>query len=385
MAKVELVSRAKRKNPNRAGTDARKRKDGRYETRATLNTRTGRRRVSFYGATAEEANNKRFQALAEQSQGILFSDPGRLTVGEYLQSWLIDTARYQVSEGSFERYERTCRNHLVPFFGRLRLRELTAAHVRAFKARKIEESLNPNTVGVMQGVLSTALNQAVDDGLIPSNPASRVKKAATREHSPMRSLSQEEASRLLEAAVGTRDEAMLTLALRTGMRQGELAALRWEDVNLIGKPSITVRRSTDTRTKTRVSTTKTGKERKIHIGPRTVEVLKVHRARQLEERMAAASWADSDLVFPNTKGKVRRRDSVMRSLRRLLEEADLPKDVRFHDLRHTAGTLALRQGVPLHTVSKMLGHADPAMTLRRYAHVLDDMREDAARAMDELF
>jgi Phage integrase family len=68
----------------------------------------------------------------------------------------------------------------------------------------------------------------------------------------------------------------------------------------------------------------------------------------------------------------------MRSLRRFLEEADLPVDVRFHDLRHTAGTLALRQGVPLHTVSRMLGYSDPAMTLRRYAHVLDDMRDDAA-------
>jgi integrase len=109
------------------------------------------------------------------------------------------------------------------------------------------------------------------------------------------------------------------------------------------------------------------------------------RARQREERMAATSWADPGLVFPNTKGKIRRRDSVMRSLRRFLEEADLPVDVRFHDLRHTAGTLALRQGVPLHTVSRMLGHSDPAMTLRRYAHVLDDMRDDAARAMDELF
>jgi len=148
----------------------------------------GRRRVSFYGDTADEANNKKFQALADQAKGILFSDPGRLTVGEHLQSWLTDTARYQVSEGTFERYERTCRNHLVPFFGRLRLRELTAAHVRAFKARKIEEGLNPNTVGVMQGVLSTALNQAVDDGLIPSNPASRVKKAVKREQAPMRSL-----------------------------------------------------------------------------------------------------------------------------------------------------------------------------------------------------
>lgn len=87
------VTRAKRKNPNRAGTDARKRKEGRYETRATLNTPQGRRRVSFYGDTAEEANNKKFQALADQAKGILFSDPGQLTVGEYLQSWLTDTAR----------------------------------------------------------------------------------------------------------------------------------------------------------------------------------------------------------------------------------------------------------------------------------------------------
>jgi integrase len=133
--------------------------------------------------------------------------------------------------------------------------------------------------------------------------------------------------------VGTRDEALLTLALRTGMRQGELAALRWEDFDLTDKPFITVRRSADTRTKTRVSTTKTGKERKIRIGPRTVDVLKAHRAKQLEERMAAASWADSGLVFPNTKGKIRRRHSLMRSLRRFLEEAALPKNVRFHDPR----------------------------------------------------
>ena len=101
--------------------------------------------------------------------------------------------------------------------------------------------------------------------------------------------------------------------------------------------------------------------------------------------MAAPSWAAPDLAFPNTRGKVRRRDSVMRSLRRFLEEAGLPAEVRFHELRHTAATLAIRQGMPIHVVSKMLGHSDPAMTLRRYAHVLEDMREDAARAMDDLF
>ena len=101
--------------------------------------------------------------------------------------------------------------------------------------------------------------------------------------------------------------------------------------------------------------------------------------------MVALSWQDPGLVFPNTKGKVRRRDSVMRSLRRLLAEAGLPAEVRFHDLRHTAATLAIKQGIPVPTVSKMLGHSDPAMTLRQYAHVLDEMRDDAARTMDELF
>ena len=121
------------------------------------------------------------------------------------------------------------------------------------------------------------------------------------------------------------------------------------------------------------------------IGPRTVDVLEAHRHRQRLEPMAASAWADPGWVFPNTRGKVRWRDSVMRSLHALLADAGLPTEVRFHDLRHTAATHALRAGRPIHEVSKMLGHKDPAMTLRRYAHVLEDMRDETARAMDELF
>ena len=104
----------------RSGTDARKRKDGRYETRATLDTPTGRRRVSFYGATAEEANNGKFQALADQARGVLFSDSHRLTVFEFLERWLSDTAKYQVAKSTYTRYARTIRNHFLPFFKRLR-------------------------------------------------------------------------------------------------------------------------------------------------------------------------------------------------------------------------------------------------------------------------
>jgi integrase len=202
----------------------------------------------------------------------------------------------------------------------------------------------------------------------------------------VRSLSHEEASRLSRAVAGTRDEALITIALRTGMRQGELAALRWGDTNLEGeRPSVKVRRSADTRTKTVITPTKTGEERRVGIGPRTVALLERHRTSQRKERMAAASWDDPGWVFPNTKGKVRRRDSVMRSFRAALARAGLPAEVRFHDLRHTAATHALRAGRPIHEVSKMLGHADPAMTLRRYAHVLEDMTDETARAMDEMF
>ena len=76
---------------------------------------------------------------------------------------------------------------------------------------------------------------------------------------------------------------------------------------------------------------------------------------------------------------------INRSRRAIVTPVSIRAKVRFHDLRHTAGTLAIKQGMPIHVVSRMLGHSDPAMTLRRYAHVLDDMREDAARAMDDLF
>jgi integrase len=381
-----LVARDK-KNRNGAGSPARLRKDGRYEARATLNTTTGRRRVSFYGRTAKEAEDERLQALADQAKGTIFSDPGQLTVADYLQAWLMDTARYQVRESTFNRYEQIVRNHLRPFFDRLRLRELTPVHLRAFKARKLDEGLHPNTVGGMQGVLSGALNQAVDDRLITSNPASRVKKAAAKGERPMRSLSYEEASRLCDAAAGGRYEALIVVALRTGIRQGELAALKWEDLDLDSpRPAITVRHSADTRVSPpRITPTKTGKERRVRIGPRTVEILKAQRSRQRLERIKATSWTDTGLVFPNTSGDIRCSGAVRKYLRRLLAKAGLPEGVRFHDLRHTAGTLALRQGMTLHAVSKMLGHADPAMTLRRYAHVLDDMEDEGGRAMDELF
>ena len=172
----------------------------------------------------------------------------------------------------------------------MKLRDLSPPHIRAFKARKIESGLNPNTVGVMQGGLSAALNQAVDDGLIFQNPASRVKKAATRGEAPVRSLVSGggfEAStrRHGHARRGPNNPRSAYRNAPGGARRLEVGGPRFGD-----EAHITVRRSADTRTSTVVSTTKTGKERCVGIGPRTVETLEAHRGRQLLERMAARSW-----------------------------------------------------------------------------------------------
>ena len=129
-------------------------------------------------------------------------------------------AKYQVAACTYGWSTRTVRNHFLPFFKRLRLRDVSVTHVRAPKAQKLEDGMHPNTVGVIKGVLSAALNQAVYKGLIPSNPCARVKKAAARGQTAMSSLSEPEASGLARAAEGTRDEVLIVLALRTGMRQG---------------------------------------------------------------------------------------------------------------------------------------------------------------------
>ncbi len=118
------------KRANGEGSKPRRKINGRYEARSTLDTPTGHKRVSFYGATAKEAADKRTAAIADRNRGALFVDPGWLTVREYLERWLTDTARYQVAQSTHGRYQRTCRNHLIPFFDRIKLRDLSTAHPR---------------------------------------------------------------------------------------------------------------------------------------------------------------------------------------------------------------------------------------------------------------
>ena len=191
----------------------------------------------------------------------------------------------------------------------------------------------------------------------------------------------------MEIARGHRLEALLTLALTTGMRRGELLALRWQDINFDTKSLHIVRTLSrlvgygfiETEPKTSKS------RRKIILPGLVLDLLKQHRAHQLEERLkAGAQWHDHDLVFSNTHGGFLIADRLREMLQQLLKEAGLPY-IRFHDLRHSAATLLLGMGVHPKVVQELLGHSAISMTMDTYSHVLPSMHQQAMEKMDERF
>lgn len=355
-----------------------KRKDGRWCAAVSL---PGNRRRYIYGKTRQEVARKLTAALRAVQDGLPLP-PERLTVARFLQDWL-ESARPALRPRTWERYEECVRLHIAPLLGKLALARLTPSHLQRLYSQKLEEGLSPTTVFYLHAVLHRALGQAERWGLVARNVASLVTppRAARQE---MKTLSPEEARRFLEAAQGERLYALYVLAITTGMRLGELLALRWRDVDL----ERGVLRVTATLQKTRdgylFAEPKTERSRRqVVLSPSAIEALREHRLRLLEERLRLGdAWEDHDLVFPNEIGRPLDRTNVShRSFERILKRAGLPR-LRFHDLRHTAATLLLGQGVHPKVVADMLGHSTISVTLDLYSHSTPAMHRQAALALE---
>ena len=189
-----------------------------------------------------------------------------------------------------------------------------------------------------------------------------------------------EARALFEAATGDRYEALYILAVNTGLRQGELLGLRWDDVDL-DAAMLRVRRTLQNGS---FYPPKSGKGRSVKLTRQTVDSLRAHRTRQLEERMRLAGlWDDQGLVFPNRVGRtLDHTNFYQRDFKKLLERAELSPTFRFHDLRHTCATLLLSRNVHPKVVQEMLGHATISQTMDTYSHVLPDMQDEAVAALE---
>lgn len=372
-----------RKRGNGEGSIYR-RKDGRWVGQYLVYTSEGPKYRYLYGKTRQKVAEKLTKAMADRDGGITF-DAGRLTVREYLDRWMKDSVRGTVRLSTVERHEINVRVHINPALGQAKLKSLTPAHVRALHREKLDAGLSPATVRKIHSTLHKALSQAVADGLIPRNAADV--KAPRPAPDEMRPLSEAEARAFLESAStsGERFEALYVLAITTGLRRGELLGLRWDDANL-EQGTLRVGRSLvreGGRYTLGETKTKRGR-RRVNLTPRTVNALKAHRKRQLEERVRLAGlYEDQDLIFATSAGTpIQPENLVKRSFKPLLKKAGLP-EIRFHDLRHTCATLLLGRGVHPKIVQELLGHATIAMTLDTYSHYLPSMGNQASGAMGD--
>jgi integrase len=238
----------------------------------------------------------------------------------------------------------------------------------------------------LHAIFKSALKNAVRKHIVPMNVCENV-DPPTAIHREIHPLDEQQANAFLLAARGEWQEALFILALRTGMRQGELLALKWQDVDLERRTLLvraSLRRVKGGGFEFNPPKTKAGR-RTITLTPTVIDALKAHRARQAEERLfLGAAWQDNGLVFPSTIGTPQDQARLAAILfRRVLDKAGLPH-IRFHDLRHTCATLLLMRGIDANTVKDLLGHANISITLGVYGHVLPNMRDRVAEMMDTI-
>ena len=342
------------------------------------------KRKYFYGKTEKEVLKKVRQAIYERDQGTLATGPQQ-TVKQLLEYWLEKVHKFHIRVSTYEEYAALIRKHIVPIIGHLRLQKLTAQHIHSLYAQKLEEGLSSARVRGIHAVLHSALKYAVRTNLVARNVSDMVGLPSIQKHE-MQPLEPGQAQALLEKVSEHGLGALLTVALATGMRQGELLALRWQDVDWkLGE--LQIHRSVRYRGRRGLLESKPKTEsgvRRVTLPSFVVEVLKRHRVSQLEARLqAGASWIERDLVFCRPDGDFMKAPTLRYQFFRLLEKVGLPR-MRFHDLRHTAATLLLSMGVEMRVIQAILGHSDIATTANIYAHVLPAMQQEAMGKMDSL-
>lgn len=193
-----------------------------------------------------------------------------------------------------------------------------------------------------------------------------------------------ELKKFLDSVAQDRLYAISVLASMTGMRRGELLALRWVDLDLEAAQVAVRRSSVAVGYDVIDGETKAGPARTVALDPATVAAMRAHRKRQLEERLAFGElWTDTGLVFAREDGTAIHPHSLMRFFEHRIKNADVPT-IRFHDLRHTHATLGLAAGVPAKVMQERLGHANVSITLDLYTHVVPGMQEQAAATMGAL-
>jgi len=308
---------------------------------------------------AEQYERTILQALLDGTFGR--KEQVSLTLTEFKTDFLNVYVTTENKTSELEAKKRILRLHIEPMFGRIRLADINAEHVARYKASKLKEGYGPKTINNHLAVLRRMLAIAVDWGRLKYIP--RLKWLLRVPEQPFDFLTFEEADRLVNAATGMW-RTMILVALRTGMRQGELLALHWEDVDLVAG-RIMVRHSL---TGKKIDTPKNHRSREIPLSEDALRALKAHRHLR------------GETVFCQDDGSLLTRHACKAPLRHAHKRAGL-RSISWHVLRHTFASQLVMRGAPLKAVQELLGHADITMTMR-YSHLSSDVRRDAVLLLD---
>jgi len=351
---------------------------------------TGKERRSWHPAGTDRAEAERLAArLAAEETGRL--DAVRsLTFGAYLTGQWLPTKRLQLATSTYRGYERNVQRHIIPALGRTSIRRLRLQQIEALYDLLLHPTdgrgLAPKTVYSVHLIIRGALADAHRRGLVSRNVAlvARAPRQRTLERIEGISLTDEELRQLLRTAAGHRHFPIYWLTAMTGMRRSEVLGLKWPDIDF-KKQRLALNRGLvavgyelhQTRGKTRNA------RRSIALDDTTLAVLEGWRAFQAAD-FAAVGIENPELwVFTDGDGDPIHPHAIYESFRRIVHNAGIPR-IRFHDLRHTHGSLLIKDGIPVKVVSERLGHAHIAHTIQTYQHLLPGMQADAARAVERL-
>jgi integrase len=306
-----------------------------------------------------------------------------LTLGELADRWLeLKRERGDIGANTYHQY-RNGLNKFKPLF-KQRLDKITALQVDSIYSQMLKDGLSPRSVQVAHRSLHGALKQAVAWELIGRNvlDAVRVPKQVKPDIACWTS---DEVIRFLTLTQPHRLYALFYTALATGMRRGEIVALRWHDVDL-SSGRITIKlNAVAVMGQTPVKEPKSKASRRtIFIQDEDVAVLKAHRVQQLREReLLGPSWTDHDLVFPSQVGTHLSPRNLSRLFEQLVRQSGVTR-AGFHSMRHAHASLLIKNGVDDGVVSERLGHTDPGFTRRVYQHLFDEQRNSAALGLMNL-
>jgi integrase len=351
---------------------------------------TGRRRQRTKGGfrikrDAERAMAEMLQTLDEGTY--VARDPQ--TLGEWIERWL-ETMKPKIRESTWRDY-RNGLHRVSERLGQVPLQSLRPLDVEELYASLLREGrrygggLAPKTVRNIHIALRRSLADALRFGLVSRNVAALVKPPVPG-RSELVTWTADEVRAFLDAVGDDRLMPAYRLLAATGMRRGEALGLRWSDVDLT-KSRLTVNRALTVVDSALVwSSPKTARSRRsLSLDPETVAVLRAHRKRQAEERLAAGpAWSENNLVFCTELGEPQHPDRFTRAFGAATRRAGVPT-IRLHDLRHTWATLALEAGIHPKVVSERLGHATTGITLDLYSHVQPELDAQAATTVAQLF